>query len=234
MSQPLVETTGLTAHYGDAQALYGIDFRLMPGELLAIIGANGAGKSTFLKSLTGLVRVQREAVRFQGQAIGGLPPGEIVRRGLAMVPEGRRLFPSLSVEENLLMGALAQRSGPWNLKRLFGMFPILEEKRRNPSGALSGGQQQMVAIGRALMSNPQVLLCDELSLGLAPIIIREIYAALPTIAAEGMSIVVVEQDVSLAQSVSQRVYCFQEGRVSLEGESRRLSREQISQAYFGV
>ncbi len=234
MSQPLVETTGLTAHYGDAQALYGIDFRLMPGELLAIIGANGAGKSTFLKSLTGLVPVQREAVHFQGQAIGGLPPGEIVRRGLAMVPEGRRLFPSLSVEENLLMGALAQRSGPWNLKRLFGMFPILEEKRRNPSGALSGGQQQMVAIGRALMSNPQVLLCDELSLGLAPIIIREIYAALPTIAAEGMSIVVVEQDVSLAQSVSQRVYCFQEGRVSLEGESRRLSREQISQAYFGV
>ena len=234
MSQPLVETTGLTAHYGDAQALYGIDFRLMPGELLAIIGANGAGKSTFLKSLTGLVPVQRASVRFQGQAIGGLPPGEIVRRGLAMVPEGRRLFPSLSVEENLLMGALAQRSGPWNLKRLFGMFPILEEKRCNPFGALSGGQQQMVAIGRALMSNPQVLLCDELSLGLAPIIIREIYAALPTIAAEGMSIVVVEQDVSLAQSVSQRVYCFQEGRVSLEGESRRLSREQISQAYFGV
>jgi branched-chain amino acid transport system ATP-binding protein len=234
MSRPLIETTGLTAFYGDAQALYGIDFRLNAGELLAIIGANGAGKSTFLKSLTGLVAVQREAVRFQGQAIGGLPPGEIVRRGLAMVPEGRRLFPSLSVEENLLMGDLARRPGPWNLKRLYGLFPILEEKRRNPSGALSGGQQQMVAIGRALMSNPQVLLCDELSLGLAPIVIREIYAALPTIAAEGMSIVVVEQDVSLAQSVSQRVYCFQEGRVSLEGESRRLSREQISQAYFGV
>jgi len=234
MSQPLVETTGLTAHYGDAQALYGIDFRLMPGELLAIIGANGAGKSTFLKSLTGLVPVQREAVRFQGQAIGGLPPGEIVRRGLAMVPEGRRLFPSLSVEENLLMGGLAQRPGPWNLKRLYGLFPILEEKRRHPSGALSGGQQQMVAIGRALMSNPKVLLCDELSLGLAPIVIREIYAALPTLTAEGMSIVVVEQDVSLAQAVSQRVYCFQEGRVSLEGDSRQLSREQISQAYFGI
>jgi branched-chain amino acid transport system ATP-binding protein len=180
MSTPLIETHGLTAHYGDAQALYGIDFRLQAGELLAIIGANGAGKSTFLKSLTGLVPVQRDAVRFQGQAIGGLPPGEIVQRGLAMVPEGRRLFPSLSVEENLLMGGLAKRAGPWNLKRLYGMFPVLEQKKRNPSGALSGGQQQMVAIGRALMSNPQVLLCDELSLGLAPIVIREIYAALPT------------------------------------------------------
>lgn len=230
----LVRTRGLEAFYGDAQALFGVDVRLDEGELVAVIGANGAGKSTFLKSLTGLVKVARSAVQFDGQDIGGLPPGEIVRRGLAMVPEGRRLFPSLSVEENLLMGAFAGRRGPWTLGRLYRMFPILEQKKHNPGTALSGGQQQMVAIGRALMSNPQVLLCDELSLGLAPIVIKEIYDAMPAITAEGMSVLIVEQDVSVAQRVSQRVYCFQEGRVSLEGESDALTREQISQAYFGI
>lgn len=224
----------LKAYYGDAQALFGIDFRLDAGEVVAVIGANGAGKSTFLKALTGLVKVPRDSVRFDGQAIGGLPPGQIVRAGLAMVPEGRRLFPSLSVEENLLMGATAGRKGPWTLERLYGMFPILEQKRSNPGTALSGGQQQLVAIGRALMSNPRVLLCDELSLGLAPIVIKEIYDAMPAITADGMSVVIVEQDVSVAQRVSQRVYCFQEGRVSLEGHSAGLSREQISAAYFGV
>lgn len=233
-STALLQAQNLQARYGDAQALFGIDFELKAGEVVAIIGANGAGKSTFLKSLTGLVKVQADSVRLRGEAIGSMAPGQIVRRGLAMVPEGRRLFSSLSVEENLRMGAFAQRSGPWSLQRLYTMFPILGEKRHSPSGALSGGQQQMVAIGRALMSNPDVLLCDELSLGLAPIVIREIYAALPTITAEGMSVVVVEQDVSLAQQVSQRVICLQEGRVSLEGDSQQLTREQISMAYFGV
>jgi branched-chain amino acid transport system ATP-binding protein len=234
MSGALITTHQLQAHYGDAQALFGIDFRLNAGEVVAIIGANGAGKSSFLKALTGLLPVQREAVQFKGQAIGGLPPGQIVQRGLAMVPEGRRLFASLSVAENLQMGAFARRPGRWTLQRLYDMFPILGEKRHMPSGALSGGQQQMVAIGRALMSNPEVLLCDELSLGLAPIVIREIYAALPAIVAEGMSVVVVEQDVGLAQSVSRRVCCFQEGRVALEGASAELTRAQISHAYFGV
>jgi branched-chain amino acid transport system ATP-binding protein len=230
----LLETHALEARYGDAQALYGIDFGLEPGEVVAIIGANGAGKSTFLKALTGLVKAQREAIRFNGEPIGALPPGEIVRRGIALVPEGRRLFPSLSVEENLLMGACAQRPGAWNLERVYTMFPVLRERRQQPATSLSGGQQQMVAIGRALMSNPTVLLCDELSLGLAPIVIHEIYAALPAISAEGMTVVVVEQDVATAQRVSQRVYCFQEGRVSLQGRSDELTREQISQAYFGV
>ncbi len=230
----LVETHGLTAFYGDAQALFGIDFKLSAGEVVAVIGANGAGKSTFLKSLTGLVKAAREHIRFDGRSIGGLPPGQIVRQGLAMVPEGRRLFPSLSVEENLLMGAVAARPGPWSLERLYKLFPILQQKRRNPGTSLSGGQQQMVAIGRALMSNPRVLLCDELSLGLAPIVIKEIYDALPSITAEGMSVVVVEQDVSVAQRVSNRVYCFQEGRVSLEGPSDAFTREQISAAYFGM
>jgi branched-chain amino acid transport system ATP-binding protein len=230
----LLETRALTAFYGDAQALFGIDFRLDEGELIAVIGANGAGKSTLLKSVTGLVKVARDAVRFDGRPIGGLPPGDIVRMGLAMVPEGRRLFPSLSVQENLLMGAFAGRKGPWSLQRLYRLFPILEQKKDQPGTALSGGQQQMVAIGRALMSNPRVLLCDELSLGLAPIVIREIYAAMPSITAEGMSVVIVEQDVMVAQRVSRRVYCFQEGRVSLEGASDTLTREQISQAYFGL
>lgn len=230
----LVETFALRAFYGDAQALFGIDFRLGEGELVAVIGANGAGKSTLLKSLTGLVKVARDAVQFDGRAIGGLPPGQIVRMGMAMVPEGRRLFPSLSVEENLLMGSFAGRTGPWSLQRLYRLFPILEQKKAEPGTALSGGQQQMVAIGRALMSNPRVLLCDELSLGLAPIVIKEIYDVMPAIVAEGMSVVIVEQDVAVAQRVSSRVYCLQEGRVSLEGASDELTREQISQAYFGL
>jgi len=230
---PLLHTTGLTAHYGDAQALFGIDFVLSAGEMVAIIGANGAGKSTFMKSLTGLVKAARDQVLFQGQPIGGLPPGDIVRRGIALVPEGRRLFPSLSVEENLLMGGYAQRPGPWTLARLFSLFPILEQKRRQPATALSGGQQQMVAIGRALMSNPTVLLCDELSLGLAPIVIKEIYDVLPRLCADGLTVVIVEQDVATAQRVAQRLYCFQEGRVSLQGAAGQLTREQISMAYFG-
>jgi branched-chain amino acid transport system ATP-binding protein len=230
----LLETNALTAFYGDAQALFGVDFALDAGELVAVIGANGAGKSTFLKSLTGLVRSKPEQIRFDGRPIGGLAPGEIVRRGMALVPEGRRLFPSLSVEENLRMGAFARRAGPWSLERLYALFPVLRDKRDKPSTSLSGGQQQMVAIGRALMSNPTLLLCDELSLGLAPIVIKEIYDAMPSITAEGMTVVIVEQDVAVAKRVSQRIYCLQEGRVSLEGRSDQLSREQISQAYFGI
>jgi branched-chain amino acid transport system ATP-binding protein len=234
MSAALLRTQGLQAFYGDAQALYGIDFELHEGETVAIIGANGAGKSTFLKSLTGLLKAPEGAIQFDGRPIGGQAPGTIVRLGLALVPEGRRLFPSLSVEENLLMGGYAKRPGPWNLKRLYAMFPILERKRSDPGTSLSGGQQQMVAIGRALMSNPRVLLCDELSLGLAPIVIKEIYDTLPAFLAEGMSVVIVEQDVTVAQRVSQRVVCFQEGRVALQGRSDALSREQIAQAYFGL
>ena len=230
----LLQTHALKAFYGDAQALFGIDFELNRGELVAIIGANGAGKSTFLKCLTGLVKAHADSILWKGTPVGGQPPSQIVRAGVAMVPEGRRLFPSLSVEENLLMGACAQRKGPWFLQRLYDLFPILKEKRALPGTSLSGGQQQMVAIGRALMSNPEVLLCDELSLGLAPIVIREIYNAMPAITAEGMTVVIVEQDVTMARHVSQRLYCFQEGLVSLQGASDALTREQISQAYFGV
>ncbi len=230
----LLTTQELTAFYGDFQALYGIDFAIDEGEVVAIIGANGAGKSTFLRSLTGLNRVARDAIRFDGEPIGGRAPHDIVKRGIALVPEGRRLFPSLSVEENLVLGANPGRPGPWSLQRVCELFPILAERRRSPGTALSGGQQQMVAIGRALMSNPKLLLCDELSLGLAPTVIKDIYAAMPAIVAAGTAVIVVEQDIGQALRVAHRVYCFQEGRVSLAGDADALTRDQIAEAYFGT
>jgi len=230
----LLRTTRLEAFYGDFQALFGIDFEIQQGEIVAMIGANGAGKSTFLKTVCGLLKAAPDAIVFEGEPIGGLAPGRIVQQGIAMVPEGRRLFPSLSVEENLLMGAYAKRAGPWNLDAVCALFPMLKEKSASPATALSGGQQQMTAIGRALMSNPKLLICDELSLGLAPVVVKEIYDALPRICSNGMTAIIVEQDIGMAQKVSSRLYCLQEGRVTLAGASDKLSREQISHAYFGV
>ena len=230
----LLTTHNLTSFYGDFQALFGIDFEVSEAEIIAIIGANGAGKSTFLKTITGLLSTSPDTVIFSGQAIGGIAPGKIVELGIAMVPEGRRLFRSLSVEENLLLGAYTRRAGVWNLDRIFELFPILKEKRNAPSTSLSGGQQQMVAIGRALMANPTLLICDEISLGLAPIVVKDIYEALAKITASGLTAIVVEQDVGLAQKVSNRLYCFQEGKVSLTGKSTDVTREQISAAYFGL
>ncbi len=230
----LLKVTGLKAFYGDFQALFGIDLEIAEGEAVAIIGSNGAGKSTFLRAVTGLLAAPPEAVIFDGEPIGGIPAYDIVGKGLAMVPEGRRLFPSLSVEENLLLGGYTGRAGPWKLERVYDLFPVLGERRNIPSTALSGGEQQMAAIGRALMSNPRLLLCDEISLGLAPVVIRSIYDALPGIMAEGTSILVVEQDIGQAMKVADRLYCFQEGRVSLESKPEALTREQISAAYFGI
>jgi branched-chain amino acid transport system ATP-binding protein len=231
----MLETHDLTAFYGDFQALFGITFTLGEGETVAIIGANGAGKSTFLKAVAGLLPRPARAVRFDNRDIGALPAYDIVKLGIALVPEGRRLFSSLSVEENLLVGAYGRHTdGLWDLPAIYRLFPALRERRNAPSTALSGGQQQMVAIGRSLMSNPRVLLCDELSLGLAPIIIRDIYAALADIKQRGTSVVLVEQDLLHAMSVADRAYCFQEGRVSLTGRPQDLSRDAIHAAYFGL
>ena len=224
----------LDAHYGDFQALFGVSMRVAEGEVVAVIGANGAGKSTLLKCIAGAMPARRNAILFHGEPIGGEPAHEVVARGIALVPEGRRLFPSLTVEENLLIGGQLGRHGPWNLKRVYELFPMLEERRDQPAPSLSGGQQQMVAIGRALMSNPQLLLCDEISLGLAPIVIRDIYARIPAIVAEGVSLVIVEQDIVQALKTARHVYCLQEGRVALQGEAKALTREKISAAYFGV
>jgi branched-chain amino acid transport system ATP-binding protein len=230
----LLETRNLTAFYGDFQALYGIDMMLDKGETVAIIGANGAGKSTFLKVVAGLIRSASDSVLLDGAPIGARSAAEIVKLGIALVPEGRRLFPSLTVEENLQIGAHGRKmQGPWTLDRVYALFPILKERRSQAAPTLSGGQQQMAAISRALMSNPRILLCDEISLGLAPIIIADVYAALPRIKAEGTSVVLVEQDIVQAMKVADRVYCFQEGRLSLTGRPRELTREAIHRAYFG-
>ncbi len=234
MMAALLETRGLEAFYGDFQALFGIDVAIAPGETIAIIGANGAGKSTFLRAVCGVLAAGPDRIRHRGIAIGGMPPDRIVARGIAMVPEGRRLFGSLSVEENLRIGADVGRKGPWSLERLYRLFPVLAERRHAAPTSLSGGQQQMAAIGRALMTNPELLLCDEVSLGLAPVVIRDLYAALPAIRAEGTAIVVVEQDINQALQVADRVYCFMEGRVTLSGAPKALSREQIRTAYFGM
>lgn len=230
----LLQVRGLDAHYGDFQALFGVSIDVAEGEVVAVIGANGAGKSTLLKSIAGAMPSRRDAIRFQGEPVGDQPAHAMVARGIALVPEGRRLFPSLTVEENLLVGGQLGRPGPWNLQRVYELFPILAERCGQPSTSLSGGQQQMVAIGRALMSNPRLLLCDEISLGLAPIVIRDIYARLPAIVAEGISLVIVEQDIVQALKTARHVYCLQEGRVSLEGEAGTLTREKIAAAYFGV
>lgn len=229
-----LETNALTAFYGDFQALYGIDAVLEAGETVAVIGANGAGKSTFLRAITGLLPSPPDAVRLDGRPIGGLAPAEIARLGISLVPEGRKLFPSLTVEENLLIGGYGKPAGGWTLERVYALFPVLRERRRAPATALSGGQQQMAAIGRALMANPRILLCDEISLGLAPIVIRAIYAAIPAIKDGGTSILLVEQDIVQAMAVADRVYCFQEGRLSLSGRPAELTRERIHAAYFGA
>lgn len=231
----LLETKGLNAGYGDFRALFGIDLTVAAGETVAVIGANGAGKTTLMRSITGVLRNAPAMVLHRGEAIGALPSDQVMQRGIAMVPEGRKLFPSLSVEENLLIGAHARKGqGPWDLAAIYALFPILKERRLNPGTALSGGQQQMVAIGRALMSNPELLLCDEISLGLAPVVIRDIYAALPRIKAGGTAVVIVEQDIGRALSVSDRFYCLMEGRVTLTGVSAGASRAAIHDAYFGA
>ena len=230
----LLHAKDLSAFYGDFQALFDINVIVDEGETVAIIGANGAGKTTFLRAVAGVLSSPPEMVMFDGVPIGDKTPHEIVRLGIAMVPEGRRLFPSLSVEENLLLGTHSERAGPWNLKRVYDLFPRLHELRHLPAPSLSGGQQQMAAIGRALMSNPRLLLCDELSLGLAPVVIRDIYECLDAIVREGTTIVLVEQDINRALDASAHFYCFQEGRLALTAPTKDFDRAAITAAYFGL
>ncbi|NJS37817.1 MAG: ABC transporter ATP-binding protein [Rhodobacteraceae bacterium] len=230
----MLETHSLTASYGQFKALFGIDITVAPGECVAIIGANGAGKTTLLRSISGVLRNAPGMVVHKGTPIGTLPADAVVQRGIAMVPEGRKLFPSLSVEENLLIGGQVRRGDArWTLETVYALFPILKERRLSPATALSGGQQQMVAIGRALMSNPELLLCDEISLGLAPVVIRDIYAALPRIRETGAAVVIVEQDITRALAVADRVYCLMEGRVTLTGPTASTTRDAVHAAYFG-
>jgi branched-chain amino acid transport system ATP-binding protein len=234
MADHLLEVHALDAHYGDFQPLFGVSMGVATGEVVAVIGANGACIITLLKFIAGSMPARTNAIQFHGVPIGGQPAHMMVARGIAMVPEGRRLFPSLTVEENLQIGGQLGRPGPWTLKRVYELFPMLHERRQQPAPAVSGGQQQMVAIGRALMANPKLMLCDEISLGLAPVVIRDIYARIPNIVAEGLSLVIVEQDIVQALATARHVYCLQEGRVALQGEAAALTQERISAAYFGV
>jgi branched-chain amino acid transport system ATP-binding protein len=231
---PLLEIDNLSCFYGDFQALFGVSLHVEEGETVAVIGANGAGKSTLLAAVSGLVVPAGGDVRFAGASIRGLPAHRRVSLGISLVPEGRRVFPGLTVRENLLVGAEHGRSGHWTLRRVFELFPVLESFSGRWGNALSGGEQQMCAIGRALMANPRLLLLDELSLGLAPIVIRPLYATLAEIAAEGTTVVLVEQDVTQALATASRAYCLLEGRISLHGATSDLSREQVVEAYFGV
>jgi branched-chain amino acid transport system ATP-binding protein len=230
----LLEVESLDQFYRDFQALFGITLTVDEGEIVAIIGANGAGKSTFMKTVVGLLRSEPERVRFEGQSVGARPAYARVTSGISLVPEGRRVFPTLSVEENLMVGAWGKRKGPWNLRRVYEVFPHLAGLTSASSSVLSGGEQQAVAIGRALMGNPRLLLLDEISLGLAPIVVKRLYETVPVIAGEGTTMVIVEQDVSQALRIADRAYCFLEGRISLQGRPEDLTRDQITTAYFGM
>jgi branched-chain amino acid transport system ATP-binding protein len=230
----LLSVRNLSAFYGDFQALFGVSLDAAEGETVAVIGANGAGKTTFLRALAGALPVPRGAVEFAGQPVGGRSAHALVDLGIVLVPEGRKIFPSLSVRENLEIGAYRRRAGPWTLERVNRLFPVLDERRDQPGTNLSGGEQQMLAIGRGLMANPRLLLVDEISLGLAPVVVKHLYEVLAGLHREGTTLLVVEQDISQVLTVAQRVYCFRKGSVALEGVPRHLTREQISAAYFGA
>jgi branched-chain amino acid transport system ATP-binding protein len=231
---PLLDVDAVNVSYGDLPALHGLTLTVAEGETLAVIGANGAGKTTLLKTVAGILRPIRGEVRLDGEPITRLAAYQRVARGIAMSPEGRRLFASLSVEENLVVGSYTRRPGPWNLRTVYQVFPLVAERRSRAAANLSGGEQQAVAIGRALMANPRLLLLDEVSLGLAPVVVSQLYAALPQIAEQGTTVLVVEQDVHQALAVADRVQCLLEGRTVLEGPSDRVDTHELADAYFGV
>jgi branched-chain amino acid transport system ATP-binding protein len=230
----MLNVRDLDVCYGEFQALYGVNVDVASGETVAVIGANGAGKTTLLRAIAGSLAPQRGEIRYNEQSIGGRPAYTLNKDGIALVPEGRRIFPSLTVDENLLAGAYAGRAGPWNLDAIYALFPMLKQRAKTPGTQLSGGQQQMVAIGRALMSNPDLILMDEISLGLAPMVVQELYSVVKRIAQSGTTVMVVEQDVQRSMQAADRIYCLLEGKVSLQGKPSELNRDEITKAYFGL
>jgi len=231
---PLLEVQNLVVHHGQLQALDNISLRVFPGEVYAIIGANGAGKSTLMRTIAGLHSPTSGSVVFDGANVTRMRPERRATQGIAMVPEGRRLFGSLSVEENLQVGASFARRGQWTIERVYEMFGWMRERRKQPTALLSGGEQQAVAIGRALVANPRVLLLDELSLGLAPVVVQRIYGMLPQILTTGLTVLLVEQDVSQALRVASHIHCLLEGRTTLEGRPADVTADEVEAAYFGL
>ncbi|MGC1194235.1 MAG: ABC transporter ATP-binding protein [Candidatus Dormiibacterota bacterium] len=232
--QLLLELDSLTVKHAQLTAVADVSLGVPAGSVFAVIGANGAGKSTLLGAIAGLHRPTRGRIILDGEDITRLSCPKRVERGVSLVPEGRRLFPSLTVEENILTGAYQTRPGQWNLSRIYEMFPWMPGRRRQSAAQLSGGEQHAVAIARALMANPRILLIDELSLGLAPIVVRGIYASLPALLESGLTVMLVEQDVALACSVASRIQCLLEGRTTLVGGPTEFSTAQIEAAYFGM
>jgi branched-chain amino acid transport system ATP-binding protein len=231
---PLLDVRELVVHHGQLRALDAISLRVFPGEVYAIIGANGAGKSTLLRTVAGLHHPTAGSILFDGADVTGARPERRATRGIVMVPEGRRLFESLTVEENLQVGATYARQGPWTIEQVYEMFGWMRERRKQITAQLSGGEQQTVAIGRALVANPRLLLLDELSLGLAPVVVQRIYGMLPRILATGLTVLLVEQDVSQALRVASHIHCLLEGRTTLEGRPADVTAEQVEAAYFGL
>jgi branched-chain amino acid transport system ATP-binding protein len=230
----LLGVVELDCRYGLLQAVRGVSFDVAPGEIVALIGANGAGKTTLLRAVAGAHRPHTGRVTFDGADVTRLPAHRRVSLGIALVPEGRRLFPTLTVEENLKVAAVSNRRGRWNVQAVLDAFPLLQARRKVPAANLSGGEQQAVAIGRALMSNPRLLLLDEVSLGLAPVVVEAVYRSLTDVIKEGVTVLLVEQDLTRALRVAGRVICMLEGRVVLEGEARLLDRDRVVAAYFGL
>jgi branched-chain amino acid transport system ATP-binding protein len=231
---PLLAVRDLVVHHGQLRALDAISLRVFPGEVYAIIGANGAGKSTLLRTIAGLHHPTEGTIQLDGADVTGLRPERRAAQGIVMVLEGRRLFESLSVEENLQVGQTYARPGPWTIERVYQTFGWVRERRKQLAAQLSGGEQQMVAIGRALVANPRVLLLDELSLGLAPVVVQRIYGMLPDILATGLTVLLVEQDVSQALRVASHIQCLLEGRTTLESRPADVTADQVEAAYFGL
>ena len=230
----LLAVEGVDARHGLLQAVREVSLGLEEGETLALVGANGAGKTTLLRMIAGAHRPASGRIVFEGRDITSVPAHKRVRAGIALVPEGRRLFTNLTVQENLALAARAGRPGRWTVETVLEAFPMLGALRNRRAGLLSGGEQQATAIGRALMTNPRVLLLDEVSLGLAPVAVEGVYASLRSLIDTGATILLVEQDLNRALSVADRVACMLEGRIVLEGPVAEITREQVVEAYFGL